>query len=46
MLNAADYHSNDRGYGMNYLNLLHKTWVLSRLVIEMTTIPRLMSGSS
>ena len=35
MLNAADFHSNDRGYGMNYLNLLHKTWVLSRLVIEM-----------
>ena len=40
MLNAADFHSNDRGYGMNYLNLLHKTWVLSRLVIEMDHYPK------
>lgn len=39
MLNAADFHSNDRGYGMNYLNPLHKTWVLSRLVIEMERYP-------
>ena len=23
MLNAADYHSNDRGYGMTYLNTIH-----------------------
>ena len=40
MLNAADFHSNDRGYGMNYLNPLHKTWVLSRLVIEMDHYPK------
>lgn len=39
MLNAADFHSNDRGYGMSYLNTLHKTWVLSRLVIEMNRYP-------
>ncbi len=39
MLNAADFHSNDRGYGMNYLNPLHRTWVLSRLVIEMERMP-------
>lgn len=39
MLNAADYHSNDRGYGMTYLNTIHRTWVLSRLVIEMETMP-------
>lgn len=39
MLNAADYHSSERGYGMNYLNPLHKTWVLSRLAIEMTEMP-------
>lgn len=39
MLNAADFHSNDRGYGMNYLNPIHKTWVLSRLVIEMDEFP-------
>ncbi len=28
LLNAADFHSNDRGYGMNYLMPRHKTWVL------------------
>ena len=27
LLNAADFHSNDRGYGMNYLMPRHKTWV-------------------
>lgn len=40
MLNAADYHSSERGYGMNYLNPMHKTWVLSRLAIEMTSMPK------
>ncbi|MFC2710702.1 acyl-ACP thioesterase domain-containing protein [Hoylesella oralis] len=39
MLNAADFHSNDRGYGMSYLNPIHKTWVLSRLAIEMEEMP-------
>ncbi len=39
LLNAADFHSNDRGFGMNYLNPLHKTWVLSRLAIEMEDMP-------
>lgn len=39
MLNAADFHSNDRGFGMNYLNPIHKTWVLSRLAIEMDEMP-------
>lgn len=39
LLNAADFHSNDRGYGMNYLNTIHKTWVLSRLAIEMERLP-------
>ena len=39
LLNAADFHSNDRGYGMTYLNTIHKTWVLSRLVIEMRQLP-------
>ena len=39
LLNAADFHSNERGYGMNYLNPIHRTWVLSRLVIEMETMP-------
>lgn len=40
MLNAADFHSTDRGFGMRYLNTINKTWVLSRLVIEMTEMPK------
>ena len=40
MLNAADFHSNERSYGMNYLNTINKTWVLSRLAIEMYDMPK------
>ena len=40
LLNAADFHSNDRGYGMSYLMPRHKTWVLSRLAIEMEEMPK------
>ena len=40
MLNAADFHSTDRGFGMKYLNTIKRTWVLSRLAIEMTEMPR------
>ena len=39
ILNAADYHSTDRGFGMRYLNTVNKTWVLSRLCIEMEKMP-------
>ena len=39
LLNAADFHSSHRGFGMPYLNPLHKTWVLSRLAIEMDEMP-------
>ncbi|MBQ8047930.1 MAG: acyl-[Prevotella sp.] len=39
LLNAADFHSNDRGFGMHYLNTIHKTWVLSRLAVEMNEMP-------
>lgn len=39
LLNAADFHSNERGYGMDYLNTVHKTWVLSRFVMEMNEMP-------
>ena len=39
LLNAADFHSNDRGYGMSYLMPRHRTWVLSRLAIEMEEMP-------
>lgn len=40
LLNAADFHSNERGYGMDYLSTVHRTWVLSRFVIEMSSMPR------
>ena len=40
MLNAADFHSRERGFGMDYLNTVNKTWVLSRLAIEMEQMPR------
>lgn len=40
MLNAADFHSNDRGYGTHYLQTIHRTWVLSRLAIEMRRMPQ------
>lgn len=39
MLNAADFHSTDRGFGMRYLFTQNKTWVLSRLCIEMDEMP-------
>lgn len=40
LLNAADFHSGERGFGMTYLNPLHKTWVLSRLAVEIDEMPR------
>ena len=39
MLNAADLHSDARGFGMNYLNTVSKTWVLSRFAIEIIDMP-------
>ena len=39
MLNAADFHSTERNFGMTRLNPIHKTWVLSRLAIEMEEMP-------
>ena len=41
MLNAADFHSTDRGFGMKYLLTINRSWVLSRLAIEMTEMPRM-----
>lgn len=40
MLNAADFHATERNFGMARLNPIHKTWVLSRLAIEMEEMPR------
>ena len=39
MLNAADVHSTVRDFGMTYLNTINKTWVLSRLAVELTEMP-------
>lgn len=39
MLNAADFHSTDRGFGMRYLMTIQRSWVLSRLAIEMVEMP-------
>ena len=39
MLNAADFHSSDRGFGMKYLMTIQRSWVLSRLAIEMDEMP-------
>ncbi len=40
MLNAAGNHSQKRGWGIGALNETCHTWVLSRLCIEMTEMPR------
>lgn len=39
LLNAADFHSTDRGFGMHYLMTINRSWVLSRLAIEMDELP-------
>ena len=40
LLNAADVHSTNRHFGMSYLNTMNKTWVLSRLAVELEDTPR------
>jgi len=40
LLNAADFHSTHRGFGMKYLMSIKRSWVLSRLAIEMTELPK------
>ncbi len=40
LLNAADFHSTHRGFGMKYLMSIQRSWVLSRLAIEMTEMPQ------
>lgn len=39
LLNAADFHSTDRGFGMRRLMGIKRSWVLSRLAIEMERMP-------
>lgn len=40
LLNASDIHSTERQFGMTYLNTINKTWVLSRLALEMYDMPK------
>lgn len=40
LLNAAGNHSSRRGWGIGALNETRHTWVLSRLSVEMTEMPR------
>lgn len=40
LLNAADFHSTDRGFGMRRLMTMNRSWVLSRLAIEIEEMPR------
>lgn len=39
LLNAAGRHSHNRGWGIDHLNQVHYTWVLSRLTIELSEMP-------
>lgn len=40
LLNAAGFHANERGFGISRLNEDDNTWVLSRVAIEFTELPR------
>ena len=46
MLNAADFHSTDRGFGMRRLLISQRSWVLSRLAIEMEEMPQMYTRFS
>lgn len=46
MLNAADFHSDARGFGMHYLLTIKRSWVLSRLAIEMEEMPAMYTKFS
>lgn len=39
LLNAAGIHAEECGFGMNFLNKNHYTWVLSRLALECSEYP-------
>ena len=40
LLNSAEFHSTDRGFGIARLNKDNYTWVLSRLAIEVSELPK------
>lgn len=39
MLNAADFHSKERGFGIPTLRAENRTWVLSRLAVDIVELP-------
>ena len=39
ILNAAEFHASDRNFGMERLMPINRTWVLSRLAVEMNAMP-------
>lgn len=40
LLNCAGFHASDRGFGIANLNESNYTWVLSRLAVELTEMPK------
>ena len=40
ILQAATKHAEERGFGYSAMTALHKAWVLSRIVIEVSEYPR------
>ena len=40
LLNCASYHAAQRGFGINNLNDINFTWVISRLAVELTRLPK------
>ena len=44
LLNCAEFHSTDRGFGIAKLNKDNYTWVLSRLAIELEDLPLQFEG--
>lgn len=40
LLNAADFHSGEHDFGVVYLGKMNYTWVISRLAIQMSEMPR------
>ena len=41
LLNCAGQHASARGFGMKYLMTINRSWVLSRLAIEMEEMPKM-----
>ncbi len=40
LLNAAGHHADNRGFGIRDINKIHRTWVLSRVSLDLTRCPK------